>query len=166
MSSTRYKVDYPEHHAYDLGDRPNSHNRSGTNTYLVGRGPQRLLIDTGEGLPIWSKNLKALLTSEKATVHKALLTHWHHDHVKGVPDLKKICPGVEIYKHDPDTGMSDITDGQEFKVEGVTLRAFHTPGHTEDHMAFVLEEEGAMFTGDSTFLFPLSLIVVASCGMV
>lgn len=43
----------------------------------------------------------------------------------------------------------DIKDGQEFEVEGATLKAFFTPGHTEDHMAFVLKEEDAMFTGDS-----------------
>lgn len=29
------------------------------------------------------------------------------------------------------------------------MRAFHCPGHTADHMVFVLEEESAMFTGDN-----------------
>lgn len=82
-------------------------------------------------------------------MHQALITHWHGDHVNGIPDLLRICPQATIYKHDPGDGQRDIADGQVFKVDGATLTSFHTPGHTEDHMAFVLEEEDAIFTGDS-----------------
>lgn len=128
----------------------------------MGRGAQRLLIDTGEGLPAWSKNLKSFLTQEKATIQKALLTHWHPDHVKGVPDLRKICPEVEVYKHEPGADQLDIKDGQEFTVEGATLKAIFTPGHTVDHMAFVLKEEDAMFTGDSMFFCVLLYLLQCS----
>ncbi len=82
----------------------------------------------------------------------ALLTHWHEDHVGGVKDLLSLCKNVSIHKHHPcDPNQSDnIEDGQTFRVEGATLRALHCPGHTADHMAFILEEENnAMFTGDN-----------------
>lgn len=127
---------------------------SGTNTYLIGRGHQRILIDTGEGKPSWASHLQALLSRENATVHEALITHWHGDHVNGIPDLLKICPKATVYKREPETGEVDIEDGQIFRVDGATLRAMHTPGHTVDHMAFVLEEEDAIFTGDSTSFPP------------
>lgn len=88
-------------------------------------------------------------------MQQALITHWHHDHVNGIPDLLRICPKAQVYKHEPEAGQTGIDDGQVFRVEGATLMAFHTPGHTEDHMAFLLGEEDAIFTGDSEFSFRL-----------
>ncbi|OJD26391.1 hypothetical protein ACJ73_02230 [Blastomyces percursus] len=122
----------------------------GTNTYLIGQGHERLLIDAGEGRAIWSENLKATLESEKATIKAALLTHWQPDHIRGVPALVKVCPGVKIHTNQPDLdGQLNIEDGQVFKVEGATLRTYSTPGHTNDHMVFMLAEEDALFTGDN-----------------
>ncbi|KAI9666395.1 MAG: hypothetical protein M1821_004331 [Bathelium mastoideum] len=153
-----------------LGGNPgkahNSHRHysftlQGTNTYLLGTGHSRLLIDSGEGLPQWRESLSSLLSSESATVSTCILTHWHPDHVGGVKDLLSLCPECVIYKAEPELGnvhltssgsqsWHDIVHGQTFEVEGVRgLRAFHCPGHTIDHMALVLQEEDAMFTGDN-----------------
>lgn len=80
---------------------------------------------------------------------RAIMTHWHHDHTSGIADLLQISPDTTIFKNQPWDKQSDIQDGQVFATEGATLRAFHCPGHTTDHMALVLEEEDAMFTGDN-----------------
>jgi ribonuclease/clavin/mitogillin len=66
-----------------------------------------------------------------------------------VPDLLEHSSDIEIYKHDPHEHWLDISDGQKFETEGATLRAFHCPGHTTDHMSLILEEEDAMFTADN-----------------
>ncbi|KAF9248577.1 hypothetical protein DTO013E5_6360 [Penicillium roqueforti] len=132
-----------------LGGNPGKFTLQGTNTYLIGRGHKRILIDTGEGKPTWAANLQSVLSEENAIVHQALLTHWHGDHVSGLPDLLRICPQAQIFKNQPDSTQTDIQEGQVFSVEGATLTAFHTPGHTVDHMVFMLEEENAMITGDN-----------------
>lgn len=116
---------------------------------MIGQGSKRLLLDTGEGRPEWIQSLQSVLEKEKITIEKAILSHWHHDHIEGVPDLLKYSPSTEVYKNDPKEGWLPISDGQKFETEGATLRALHCPGHTADHMAFVLEEEDAMFTADN-----------------
>lgn len=61
----------------------------------------------------------------------------------------ELSPSTCIFKNQPDDGQRNIQHGQRFQVEGASLRAVHSPGHTQDHMALVLEEEDAMFTGDN-----------------
>ncbi|KAK4993500.1 hypothetical protein LTR50_000430 [Elasticomyces elasticus] len=75
----------------------------------------------------------------------------HGDHTGGVPDLLRMYLHLDdsIYKNDPSAAQQHIEDGQVFRVEGATLYAVHTPGHSHDYMSFVLEEEQAIFTGDN-----------------
>jgi ribonuclease/clavin/mitogillin len=74
-----------------------------------------------------------------------------------------------VYKNKPGLNLDgilkgdnvlDIEDGQTFSIgEGsdrFAIKALHCPGHTQDHMAFIVTEsfaggaeEGAMFTGDN-----------------
>jgi endoribonuclease LACTB2 len=132
-----------------LGGNPGKFTLQGTNTYLLGVGPKRLLVDTGQGMPAWKECLQRTLESEGAVVDSALITHWHGDHQGGIPHLLEAYPDAKIYKNSPGLGQLDISDGQVFSVEGATLEAVHTPGHTVDHMVFVLREEDAVFTGDN-----------------
>lgn len=123
----------------------------GTNTYIIGTGHDRVMVDTGGGEPAWAELVASTLASRNIRLSHVLLTHWHGDHTGGVPDLLRLYPDLEdsIYKNEPDKGQQNITDGQTFQVDGATVRALYVPGHSEDHMCFVLEEEQAMFTGDN-----------------
>lgn len=47
-----------------------------------------------------------------------------------------------------DVHFENLKDGQEFSVEGATVRVIHAPGHTTDHVILQLVEENAVFCGD------------------
>lgn len=143
----------------------------GTNTYIVGTGPGRILVDTGQGFPEWADLIAEKLDELDIYLEYVLLTHWHGDHSGGVPDLIRRYPYLadKIHKHSPEHGQQPVEDGQTFGVQGVsrvsdsldvsttriltvlqaTIRAVHTPGHSHDHCSFVLEEQSALFTGDN-----------------
>ncbi|MDH5750804.1 MAG: beta-lactamase-like protein 2 [Deltaproteobacteria bacterium] len=143
-----------------LGMNPHLFTGPGTNTYLVGpQSSQPLLIDTGSGEPAWLELLKEHL-KELDGGHlrptRCLLTHGHGDHVGGLNQLQETFRGLEYRKY-PWPGQDDdlngapikpLQDGEVISGPGYTLRAIHTPGHSPDHMCFLLEEEQALFTGD------------------
>ncbi|KAL8637985.1 MAG: hypothetical protein Q9228_004817 [Teloschistes exilis] len=133
------------------GGNPGPMQLQGTNTYLLGTGRCKILIDTGQGIPIWIENMVDLMNEHDWEISYILLTHWHGDHTGGVPDLVRhdATLASRVHKNQPDNGQEPIEDGQRFQVEGVTVRALFTPGHANDHMCFVLEEENALFTGDN-----------------
>ncbi|KAL8281762.1 hypothetical protein RB597_009466 [Gaeumannomyces tritici] len=133
-----------------LGGNPGHMQLQGTNTYLVGTGRIRILIDTGEGRASWIINLTGYLDDHDISISHVLLTHRHGDHTGGLADLLLRDPDVLVHKNEPEgDGQRPIRDGQRFAVEGATLRAVLTPGHSSDHACFVLEEDDALFTGDA-----------------
>lgn len=73
-----------------LGLNPGKFTLEGTNTYLVGTGPRRLLVDTGEGRPGYVAELqRAMRLAGCSALQEVVLTHAHPDHVLGVPQLRE-----------------------------------------------------------------------------
>lgn len=147
-----------------LGQNPGRLTLQGTNTYLVGTGKLRTLIDPGEGIKEYQKLLfKEMQQRGIEGFDQILCTHHHVDHIGGIPDVLEKLRG-QIYKRswssrdslvlsriaqrDVKIEVRDIEDGQVFKTEGATLRAVLTPGHSDDHVGFLLEEENSFFSGD------------------
>ena len=139
-----------------LGLNPGPFTLQGTNTYLVGTGSKRILIDTGEGKEDYTSLLKDVLKRHgNIAIQEILLTHWHQDHVGGVEAVQKLATPPQTtttrkYPRDVDAirGFVEIKDGDVYRTEGATLRALFTPGHTIDHVSFLLHEENSLFSGD------------------
>lgn len=139
---------------------------TGTGTYVVGRaepGAGVAVIDPG---PPDDAHLAALLAAVKGqTVSHVLVTHTHRDHsplarpfarIVGAPVLAARPPAQVVHAsggldEDEDEAFAPdviLTGGEMVAGDGWTLEAMATPGHASNHMAFVLREENALFSGD------------------
>lgn len=45
--------------------------------------------------------------------------------------------------------MDPLEDGQVVEAGGARLTAIHAPGHTSDHLCFMLDEGNSLFAGDN-----------------
>ena len=141
-----------------LGQNPSAFAGPGTNTYLIGTGPERVLLDPGEGresyLPILERGME---TAGCERIGAIVLTHGHPDHIGGVRSVMDRYGRVPVHKFPyapfddayADLEMAPLADGDRVETPGATLRALHTPGHAPDHLCFRLEEEGSLFSGDN-----------------
>ena len=87
-----------------LGLNPSAYTLAGTNTYLVGTGASRILIDAGDGRqPGYVPTLRRAMQAHGATSLQCIVvTHWHHDHLGGVPAvLEAFGSDVPVYKFMP-----------------------------------------------------------------
>jgi glyoxylase-like metal-dependent hydrolase (beta-lactamase superfamily II) len=140
-----------------LGQNPGVFTGPGTNTYLIGTGRRRILLDTGEGRADYLPILAAALEQAGCEgLQEIVLTHGHEDHIGGARSVLERHGAMQISKR-PWLGIDDrhelpitpIGEGSVLRTEGATLRAIHAPGHAEDHLCFILEEEGSLFSGDN-----------------
>ncbi|HJU65471.1 MAG TPA: MBL fold metallo-hydrolase, partial [Gemmatimonadaceae bacterium] len=95
-------------------------------------------------------------------------THIHADFVSGSRELAartgaKLYLSAEggpdwLYRFADAAGATLIRNGEEFHVGRVRIEALHTPGHTPEHLSFVLTDTAATdlpmgaFTGDFVFV--------------
>ncbi len=126
-----------------LAPNPGIRELEGTNTWIVGDRPA-VVIDPG---PDDERHLREVVR-EAGRVSAILLTHDHPDHAPGARTLGAMT-GATVLAARPPEGAERLRDGQEIAVRGGTIRCVATPGHSADHMAFFLQPDASLFTGDA-----------------
>ncbi|KAK4053678.1 hypothetical protein OIV83_001334 [Microbotryomycetes sp. JL201] len=86
-----------------LGQNPGRYTLQGTNTYLIKHPATSaaILLDAGQGIEGYTTLLRPLLTPQ--TRLTIILSHWHEDHVNGLPDVLDLvrelgCPPPSVWK--------------------------------------------------------------------
>ena len=95
---------------------------------------------------------------ERATVQglkitHILNTHGHSDHTNGNATAKALT-GAKVAggPGHPDRLDHTLQDGERLACGIYSIRVWHVPGHSPDHLAFLIEGQDAGITGDLLFV--------------
>ncbi|MGH8736560.1 MAG: MBL fold metallo-hydrolase [Burkholderiales bacterium] len=124
----------------------------GTNTYLVGER-DLAVIDPG---PAIDSHIEAVLAAGTGRIQWVLCTHTHLDHSPAAAAIRAATGALLIGRPAPAGASQDQgfapervpAHGETLALEEISLRALHTPGHASNHVCYLLEQTGMLFTGD------------------
>ena len=124
---------------------------SSTYSYLLASRPggEALIID-----PVLEKVDRYLNLVHELDLKlvKAVDTHLHADHITGLGALRDHthCITVMGEQTKADVVSMRLSDGDKLTIEGLSLDAIYTPGHTDDSYSFVMPDR--VFTGDTLLI--------------
>ncbi|QIM17918.1 MBL fold metallo-hydrolase [Leucobacter coleopterorum] len=123
---------------------------------------QALVVDPRRDLEVYL----ALAAKHGMEIVAVTETHIHADYLSGTRELTA-ATGAKMYVSDegrPDWTYSELfddavrmKDGHQISLGNITVEAVHTPGHTPEHLSFLItdgaqsDEPGFMLTGDFVF---------------
>ena len=135
-------------------------------SYFVGcqATGEALVVDPGRMIADYLQ----LARNEGMKIIAVTETHIHADYVSGSRELAA-ATGAQLYlsgdgdenwqyQFADEDGATLVHDGDEFWVGNIKLQVLHTPGHTPEHIAFILtdtagaNEPMGIFSGDFVFV--------------
>ena len=153
-----------------LARNPSAFTFYGTQTYLVGDN-EVAVIDPGPDLP---DHVEALIRAIGGRRVAAIMcTHTHRDHspaarplanISGAPiigcaplALETVGPRADAAFDGTYSPDKVLDDGERIEVDGHSITAVATPGHTSNHLCFAVGD--ALFTGDHVMGWSTTVVV-------
>ena len=149
---------------------------TGTCSYIVGEG-RVAIIDPGPDLP---EHVEALLAAVRGeTVTHILVSHTHRDHspaarlvqaATGAPivgcsrhrNARPLAAGeTNLLEASTDRDYApdlQLREGDSVEGPGWRLEAVETPGHMQNHLAFALPQENALFSADHVMAWSTTVV--------
>ena len=124
---------------------------SGTYSYLLASraGGEAMIID-----PVLEKvdRYLQLIAELDLKLVKAVDTHLHADHITGLGALRDRTHCITVMGENTkaDVVSMRLAEGDKLTIDGVSMDAIYTPGHTDDSYSFLMRDR--VFTGDTLLI--------------
>lgn len=107
-----------------------------------------MVFDPGDADPVLD-----YIKSNRLDLKAIFLTHYHLDHVGGVPRLLSQYPNSLVYgPRNPEFKINhQAAHRQIISLPPYTFQIWHTPGHTADHWCYYEPKKAWLFSGDTLF---------------
>ncbi|MEC4015279.1 MBL fold metallo-hydrolase [Streptomyces sp. H27-D2] len=122
----------------------------GNRSYIAHDGSSAVVIDPQRDLD----RVEAVLSWLGVTCGLVMETHIHNDYVTGGYELARRLGVPYVLSADEDVsfGRHGVRDGQRLAVGRLTVQVTATPGHTDNHLSYVISDGDGppvVFTGGS-----------------
>ena len=138
------------------------------NCYVIGDGESGAIVDPGDE----AARIALAVEQTNLEIGRILVTHAHIDHVGAVATLadEYACPVLmhaeaePMLRQLPTQAMTMglrfgkvpsvdryVEDEEVLEIGDLRLRSLYTPGHAPGHLAFYVDGEGLVLSGDALF---------------
>lgn len=110
---------------------------------------ETLAVDPGEAGPVADA-----AAARGWRIGQVWATHWHPDHVGGIPEIKArgaVVTGPAAEAARIPTLDRTVAEGNVITLGEHAAAVIETPGHTAGHVTFHFAGAGLLFTGDTLF---------------
>lgn len=130
-----------------LAENPSAMTLDGTNSWILRAPGQRgcVVVDPGPEDPAHLDRLAA-----QGPVELVLLTHRHLDHTEAARTFaERVTAPVRALDPTLVLGAEGLRAGERVAAAGLDLRVLVTPGHTDDSLCLVIDDDAGVLTGDT-----------------
>ena len=155
-------------------------------SYLMWKDKEHaILVDPGYNI---NNCLIDHINHLELTIEAILITHVHFDHIDALEAVVNAFPNVTVFIYEDEAkeidnpkynlsswteygnknlvyrpkNMKELMDGEEFETCGYTIKCIATPFHTRGSAVYLVDEENAMFSGDTLFYTTVGRVDLAS----
>ena len=124
-------------------------------SYIIGTAGEAAVIDPRRDCDIYLE----IADREEMRIRYIFETHRNEDYVTGSLELSNKCGARILHGEQMDFGFGEtVSDRDRFSLADLNIECIHTPGHTLEHMAYLVrdprldDEPLILFSGDALFV--------------